>query len=245
MNTRADAWAARFSLFFSILFFAISMLCFFIALIAGIDWCENPQSKMPEGVPAGRALDDFLVCSPNMDNVGVAPLGDWKRFSFHGIEAIGGLWRVDSAKFKVTANGAGDEVGRVVVTDPLHSDVWGVEIQDQSDKRNVVPPPLDVTVLVPPSSSHTWVNVDAEMDVTYPHFSSGGQFYNKTEPLKASYRFFVLTPSDYQALKDFRERKDAADITFMAGGGGLVLLVASYFAWRSFRAGGHSPRSSS
>src|SRR5262249_38737716 len=129
----------------------------------------------------------------------VALLPHSQRLEFERMTTLNGLWAGGSPYAYAHLETDSGQVGKVVIDAP-HRDTWSYTISYRTNNKDrTIFPFLNILIMVPPSTLHNWIEVYAEMRISFPIANdvTGRSFHDETKRVSNSTRFFVVTPQEY------------------------------------------------
>jgi len=151
---------------------------------------------IPDGVPLGTGFigtgqQEFLT------SYGTKTL----KVEFNPVGSIKRLWRGSNPK--------------LIIIDPYSSnypgetktDTWSPVLLTQGYSLYTFTPWLEVTFPIEEEYYHQWITAVARMDILYPVYAPGGftiRYTNTSDTIEHPLRFFIITPEEYQLVRDFR-----------------------------------------
>jgi len=165
--------------------------------IASLPEPPTPSVAFPADVPTVYEVlaggdNIFFNGTVEADQPAYIVTGDGKTLvtvEFKPISSVKHLWSGSNAEFLITAPYQRSLEGGT------HTDTWDDLLLYELDPFT---PSMVVVLSVEPEFIHSWIDVTASMDVTYPASANGAFFENRNKHLERGFRLFVVTEKDVQ-----------------------------------------------
>lgn len=166
---------------------------------------NSPEPPLPQDVPQDVPVlnenvmggsDEYLVQLTMKPNISI---------DFEGRSSIKRLWDGKNPKFQIVAPYS------QIINATTHSEIWGDLLTSNQPGERDFTPYLATTLPVDTDYYHKWVTAKASLDITYPTNSGGLGFTNKSEHLKRTIRFFIISEEENKLLlahNSWREAKN-------------------------------------
>lgn len=214
-----------------------------LSSIAVAFWLSAPAEEpppLPEAIP--RDVAPFgswpVKISLNRRTAFIVPYGEEASVEvyFDSVYSIKRLWSGSNARLTIRTR-----TPRVFAA-KTRSKSWDNLILTVGSGTSPFQPWLEASFPVEESLGHGWVEATAELEVAYPAPQGTSSFFNRRSHLKQEFRFFVVSPAEYELLEQHRAWNDKEvtvwGLFFLI----LFTLAALMFFYASYRVGKVVPK---
>jgi len=174
----------------------VAFVCF--SFVAEIIYppLEHKPATIPQEIPQNIPFSNSFKINSDDDSFIISYDQEIKvEVYFQERYSIKGLWNGSDAELSIS-----DPDGEVF-TGETYSKSWGDTIITRGGGTSSFTPWLDINFRVNKKYYRKWINAIVELDVSYPYPSGISKFVNEYDHLERSFSLFVVSPDEYNLLK--------------------------------------------